>query len=113
MTTHYDRLETREHAAREEALFRELRALLKSARGKAPALKAQLGKLRVDDLSDREALRHVPVLRKSDLAEMQRNSPPFGGLAPAAPGALIASLFEQPERPGPFGAPVVRFFRHP
>ena len=101
MTTHYDRLETREHAAREEALFRELRALLKSARGKAPALKAQLGKLRVDDLSDREALRHVPVLRKSDLAEMQRNSPPFGGLAPAAPGALKRLLVS----PGPIFEP--------
>jgi hypothetical protein len=39
---HYDRQETRSAASRENTLFRDLRGVLKIAKPRAPALRAQL-----------------------------------------------------------------------
>ncbi len=80
MPDFYDRYESRAHGARETALFRELRALLKIARPRAPALRRQLKNVDVDALRARADLAAVPLVRKSDLRPAQMERPPFGGL---------------------------------
>lgn len=101
---HFDTRETTEPAARERALFAHLRALLKSARARTPALRLGLRGLRIEDLKTRAALAQVPVLRKSGLAEMQRAAPPFGGLTPARAGSFRHLLVS----PGPIFEPEAR-----
>ena len=60
--THYDDLETRSADEREAGQLAQLRAL-------------------GHDLSSLADLASLPVLRKSELAERQKEDPPFGGLA--------------------------------
>lgn len=101
MTDHYDRLETRSAASRENALFRELRAVLKIARTRAPALREQIKGLDIDAIRRRADLAAIPVIRKSDLAQRQAGEPPFGGLAATRPGQLRRLLVS----PGPIFEP--------
>ena len=98
---HYDASETRAPAQRERAALRQLRALLKIARAKAPALRKQLAGVAIDGLKDSAALAKIPLLRKSELAELQRDGGPFGGLTPARAGALKHLLVS----PGPIFEP--------
>ena len=95
MSGHYDDLETRDPAAREASLFDCLRAQLKDAIAKAPAIAAHLGDVEVDGVTDRAALAKLPVLRKSSLVEMQKADPPFGGLT-ARPAAEFTHVFQSP-----------------
>ena len=100
-SAHFDRFETRAPELRERALFRDLRKLLVEVRAKTPALRDQLKGIRIDALQDREALARIPVLRKSDLIELQRNAPPFGGLTPTRVGSFRHLLVS----PGPIFEP--------
>ena len=97
MSDHFDALETRSPAAREAEQFADLRAILNRARKLAPALDRQLGGVDVASLKDRDSLRRVPVLRKSELLAMQQEAPPFAGLAAASSGAMRRLLVS----PGP------------
>jgi len=97
----YDKRETADPEKRERVQFRELRALLDFARGKAPALRRQLKGVDVKSLRDRAALAAVPVLRKSDLLAMQQAAPPFAGLTTVRPGQLARLLLS----PGPIADP--------
>lgn len=76
---HYDRQETRSPASRENALFRDLRAICSMAKSRAPALRAQLKNIPIDQLKSRHDLSAVPLLRRSDLAALQAQYPPLGG----------------------------------
>lgn len=98
---HLDKRETMPAEKREAALFKELRALLALAKGKAPALRKQMGKIEPRQIKDRAALAHIPVLRKSDLLAMQQVRPPFAGLTTVKPGALARLLIS----PGPIADP--------
>ncbi|MEM8761204.1 MAG: hypothetical protein AAGE83_12945 [Pseudomonadota bacterium] len=89
----YDSLETRSPAAREAAQFEALRAQLRST--SAPALRDRLTGVALDALTGRDMLAVLPVLRKSDLVEMQRANPPFGGLAGLAPEGFD-EIFQSP-----------------
>ena len=73
--SHYDDLETRSADARDAAHLEALRAQLSRTTFEDPGAREAAGDVR--DLAD---LRHLPVLRKSDLAAAQRAQPPFGGL---------------------------------
>ena len=53
---HYDRAETRSPAARENTLFRDLRGVLKIAKPRAPALRAQLKGIDIEGLKTRADL---------------------------------------------------------
>jgi phenylacetate-CoA ligase len=97
----FDKRETADPEKREKAQFRDLRALLEYARGKAPALKKQLKGINIKALKDREALAGVPVLRKSELLEIQQAAPPFAGLTTVKPGQLARLLIS----PGPIADP--------
>ena len=94
MSEHYDELEIRDPESREQALFAELPRLLREVVA-APGWARQLAGVAPEAVTSREALRHLPVLRKSDLPALQREAPPFAGLNLAEPGRL-ARLFMSP-----------------
>ena len=79
MHDHYDALETRDPAqrAREEAAA--LPGIVARAMS-APGWARQLAGINAPDVNSRAALAKLPVLRKSDLAALQKEFPPFGGL---------------------------------
>ena len=91
----YDALETRSPEEREAALMAELPRVIAAAKEHAPAYRRLLAKVRPEDVTDRRALVDLPLTRKSDLIEMQRRDPPFGGLN-AAPIGSVARVFSSP-----------------
>ncbi|WP_292294292.1 AMP-binding protein [Marivita sp.] len=78
MTTHFDDLETRSADQRAADQLAALNALLPSHG--------------IDPLNDLSDLATLPVLRKSDLSQRQKNKPPFGGL----PVSNLAHVFQSP-----------------
>ena len=101
MSAYFDRQETRSPSSRELALYRNLRAILGIARHRAPALRAQLRGVELAKLSNAAALAAVPVMRKSDLTRLQKETRPFGGLAATRPAGLKRMLVS----PGPIYEP--------
>ena len=95
MAEHYDDLETRSAEAREASVFECLRAQLKDAIARAPGVAAHLGDIDPDMVTDRTALAKLPVLRKSALSDMQKASPPFGGLTTRAANDFT-HMFQSP-----------------
>ncbi len=101
MSARFDDLETRDPEAREAALFEGLRDQIALALGKAPGFAGHLEGADPASVTDRAALARLPVLRKTDLAAMQKADPPFGGLTTRAP-----SDFEHVfQSPGPIYEP--------
>jgi len=94
LADHYDDLETRDPALREAALFDRLPAILRSAL-KAPAYAERLKGIDPAGVTSREALRSLPVLRKSELSTLQKEALPFGGFVAEAPGSF-GRLFTSP-----------------
>jgi len=92
---HYDDLETRSPEQREAEQFSLLPDLIATAIDKAPGWTKHLDGVEPEDITSRIALSQLPVLRKSDLLELQTKSPPFGGLTTTAPSAL-GRLFMSP-----------------
>jgi phenylacetate-CoA ligase len=91
----YDALETRDPAEREAALKAALPRAIAAAKQHAAAYRDRLAKGRPEDIGDRRALVDLPVTRKSELVELQRAHPPFGGFA-AVPLAAVARIFASP-----------------
>jgi hypothetical protein len=60
---HYDRAETRSPAARENTLFRDLRGVLKIAKPRTPALRAQLKGIDLEGVKTRADLAGIPLSR--------------------------------------------------
>lgn len=91
MSSMYDELETLDPAARERSLFDGFSERLKSATEQCPGLASHLQGHDVNKVSDRRALRSLPVLRKSALMTAQQANPPFGGFVreDALPGTRI------------------------
>ena len=71
----YDALEARDPAEREAALMAALPRAIAAAKENAPAYRERLAKIRPEDVTDRRALVDLPLTRKSDLIEMQRQQP--------------------------------------
>lgn len=103
MTDYYDAHETRDPAAREADLFARLPDILRRAMV-APAYAERLAGFDPSDITSREALARLPVLRKSDLPGLHKASLPFGGFVHDAPGSF-ARLFTSP---GPIFEPESR-----
>ena len=100
MPDFYDALETRAPETREHEQFSQLPELIARAMS-APGWAAQLTGIEPKSVTSREALASLPVLRKSDLTERQREKPPLGGYAVTAPGQLKRLLMS----PGPIFEP--------
>ncbi|MGB3500253.1 MAG: AMP-binding protein [Mesorhizobium sp.] len=84
MPEHFDALETRANEARERDLFSQLCVFLPEAAARSPGLAKWLSGHDLSSVTDRSSLAKLPVLRKTDLMEMQRADPPFGGFADMA-----------------------------
>jgi phenylacetate-coenzyme A ligase PaaK-like adenylate-forming protein len=84
MPDHYDALETRDPAQRARDEAAALPGIVARAMS-APGWARQLAGVDPHSVTSRERLAKLPVLRKSDLAALQKQVPPFGGLnvAPA------------------------------
>ncbi|MGQ2909627.1 MAG: phenylacetate--CoA ligase family protein [Aliihoeflea sp.] len=76
-------------------LLAAMRAQISRAAEHQPFWAARLAGVDVAALTSRDALGAVPVLRKSELAELQAKAPPFGGLT-ATPAGRLARLFVSP-----------------
>src|SRR5262249_50086409 len=77
--TFFDDLETRDPNDREATLFAALPAHLERARRAAPAMARRLGGIETAGMANREAVARIPGLRESELRDLQRREPPFGG----------------------------------
>ncbi|HEV2546465.1 MAG TPA: AMP-binding protein [Stellaceae bacterium] len=97
MTTarHYDTLETRDPQERERALMAALPQQIAHAKANAPHFAALLRDIDPRDVTSRAALAELPVTRKSALLALQKERPPFGGLA-ATPPSQLARIFMSP-----------------
>jgi phenylacetate-CoA ligase len=92
---YFDRLETRSPKAREAALMAALPKHVAHAKRHAPGFARILKDVRPEKINSREALARLPVTRKSDLASLQKELPPLGGLN-ATPVEKLAKLFVSP-----------------
>ena len=98
MAEHYDALETRDPQLREREQLAQLARQIAHAKAHAPAFARSLAHIDAAQITSREALARLPVVRKSELAELQKRARPFGGLAAtrwggarrvfASPGAI-------------------------
>jgi phenylacetate-CoA ligase len=95
MSEYYDSLETRDPAEREKALLAALPAHIAHAKKHAPGFSRILADIDPAAVTSRAALARLPVTRKSDLAELQKQQPPLGGLN-ATPLNKLAKIFVSP-----------------
>jgi phenylacetate-CoA ligase len=99
MSDFFDELETRDPELRERRQFAALAEQIAAAQSGAPAIAKHLADVDPDAIVDRAALGRLPVLRKSELMERQKEGPddhrPFGGLTAVKTGAL-ARIFMSP-----------------
>jgi phenylacetate-CoA ligase len=100
MADHYDSLETRDPAERENAQATTLSELVARAIA-APGWATQLAGVDPGSITSRAALAKLPLLRKSDLGALQKASPPFGGFNVTPPGKMRRLLMS----PGPIFEP--------
>ncbi len=93
----FDELETQNADQREAALLSKLQDLLSKLKF-LPAWAARMENVDTDTIADRSALATLPILRKSELTELQASNPPFGGLSRGSPARVFMS-------PGPIFEP--------
>ena len=94
MTEYYDELETRGAEAREQAQLEALRAQVEHARANTAAYAESLADFEARNITDAEAFSRLPLTRKSELVELQRNRRPFGGFD--ASTAACSHVFASP-----------------
>ncbi len=92
---HFDKLETRSPKKREAQLMAELPRLIAHAKRRAPGFARILNDVNPQKVKTRQALAALPVTRKIDLATLQKELPPLGGLN-ATPVEKLAKIFVSP-----------------
>lgn len=92
---YFDKLETRPAKRREAALMAELPRLIAHAKRRAAGFARILREVDAGKIRTREALAKLPVTRKSDLATLQKEIAPLGGLNATAVEKL-AKLYISP-----------------
>ncbi|MFQ6022451.1 MAG: phenylacetate--CoA ligase family protein [Acidiferrobacterales bacterium] len=92
---YFDALETRDPEARRKQQFAALPNQIAHAQKHSNAFTRILTGVNSVDIIDASALAQLPVTRKSELVEMQRQDPPFGGVA-TAPRGDVARIFASP-----------------
>ena len=95
MSEYFDKLETRDPEERERALMAALPRQIARAIRQAPYFARVLSGIDPQQVNSRGSLAGLPVLRKSELKELQRNAMPFGGLS-ATPAGRLARIFVSP-----------------
>ncbi len=100
MPDHYDDLEIRNPALRDGEQFAVLHGIVARAMT-APGWARHLAGIDPKSVTSRETLAKLPVLRKTDIAALQKENPPFGGLNVTPPGKARRLLMS----PGPIFEP--------
>ncbi len=95
MTSYYDSLETRAPEQRERDLMDKLARQLAHAKERSAYYGQLLADLDPTAITDRKALAALPLTRKRDLIELQKQRPPFGGLN-ALPSRNAWRVFASP-----------------
>jgi phenylacetate-CoA ligase len=107
MTRHYDALETQSPAAREAALMAALPGQVAHAKASSAAFAALLKDVNPAEINSRAALSKLPVVRKTELQELQQAARSgavgavaagnvFGGFSAIAYGAAMPRVFASP-----------------
>ena len=96
-----DKLETRSHEERENALFHQLPEQIQYAKKHTEYFDRLFAHIDPSKITSRESLANLPVTRKSDLSEQQKMSPPFGGMN----ATVISKLKRIFQSPGPIYEP--------
>ncbi|MDX9995351.1 MAG: AMP-binding protein [Rhodocyclaceae bacterium] len=92
---HFDTLETRDPAARERDLMARLPAQIAHAKAHASWFADRLRDVDTAAVVSREALAQLPVVRKHELIELQKQHRPFGGLVASRWGQM-GRVFSSP-----------------
>ena len=100
MSDHYDSLETRPPILRDSEECAVLPKIVARAMS-APGWAKHLAGVDPNAITSRAALAQLPLLRKSDIAALQKENPPFGGLNVTPPGRVKRLLMS----PGPIFEP--------
>ncbi len=95
MAEYYDELETRDPQQRERELIAAVAAQVAHAREKAPAYAERLAEVDPAAIDSAEAIARLPLTRKLELLDKQREHPPLGGFC-AVSGPELAWLFASP-----------------
>lgn len=102
MSEHYDALETRDHSAREAALLAALPGQIAHARNSSLAFGELLKNVNPAQVTSRQALAGLPVIRKHELLERQQaerarvGGDLFGGFSTVSFGAHMPRIFSSP-----------------
>src|SRR6266704_424298 len=104
MTSHFDKLETRDPRERERAQLAALPRQIAHAKRHASAYARMFADIDPARVTTRAALAQLPLTRKSDLLQLQKAEPPFGGFA-AVRWGTAARVFASP---GPIYEPEAR-----
>ncbi|MFZ6875236.1 phenylacetate--CoA ligase family protein [Undibacterium sp. Di27W] len=94
MSDYLDALETRNPQSREQALMNKLPQLIAHAQTAAGWGRILQG-VDAHDIKSRSTLAQLPVTRKSDLKDLQKTLPPFGGLN-TTPVRQMGHIFMSP-----------------
>lgn len=92
----YDDRESRDPAERERELCARLPAQIAHAQANAPAFARLLEGIDPAQVTSREALSRLPVIRKYELLEQQKLARPFGGFAAVRWGEACRRVFASP-----------------
>jgi len=92
---HFDALETRDPQQRERDLMARLAGQIAHAKANTPWFAESLRDVDPAQITTRAALAQLPVVRKHELIELQKQHRPFGGLVAASWGQL-GRVFSSP-----------------
>ncbi len=101
---YYESSEIQDPAERETRLLEVLPRQIQHARQYAPAYARILADVDPATINTRQALADLPVTRKSELLQQQRQAPPFGGFA----ATVVSELSRVFQSPGPIYEPEAR-----
>jgi len=105
MAQHFDTLETRDPETRQRAQLAALRSQLAYAKSNTHAYARLLADVNPSEVTLLAALAKLPVVRKSELVELQKENPPFGGFAASGWGAKSRRAALVFASPGPLYEP--------
>jgi phenylacetate-CoA ligase len=94
-TEHFDALETRDPAQRQQQQWDALCAQLGHAKAHSAYFGDLLQDMKPQDIKSAADFAKLPVTRKSDLSALQKTRPPFGGLEAMA-RAKLKHVFQSP-----------------
>jgi len=91
----YDRLEVRSAVDRDRSILTALPGFLQQSIENSPAAAAQLKGIEAKAVESFERLSELPIRRKSELIDQQRDAAPFGGMN-GTPVKRLAKIFTSP-----------------